>query len=127
MNLILDTHTFIWFLEDDENLSTNAAKIIQNPTNQSFVSMASLWEMAIKIHLKKLNMTTNFDKILDLLDKNGIELLPINFEHTKKLIELDDFHRDPFDRMIIAQAIVENMQVIGRDEVFDNYGINRLW
>jgi PIN domain nuclease of toxin-antitoxin system len=112
MDLILDTHTFIWFVNDDKNLTTKARGAIENPSNFSYISIASLWEMAIKISLGKLEIRYPFEEILTQIYENGFEILPITFEHTLVISELPFYHRDPFDRLIVTQAMIEGMTII---------------
>ncbi len=118
MNLLLNTHTLIWLLEGDENLSPNALTAIQNPANTCYVSSASLWEIAIKISISKLVMTIPFQELPRLIWENGIEILPAEFEHFLKVSTLPFHHKDPFDRIIIAQSFVEQMEIVGKDEHF---------
>ena len=127
MNLILDTHIFIWFINGDNNLTAKSRKEIENPANVKFISIASIWEMAIKVSLKRLDINRPFEDILEQIDDNGFEILPILFEHTLKLTKLDLHHRDPFDRLIIAQSLVEKMPVISKDKFFDAYKVRRIW
>ena len=105
MNLLLDTHTLIWLLEGDERMSSNAKSTIQNPENDNHISMVSFWEMAIKISIGKLKMKAPFDGLHIWVSENGIEVIPINFEHTRIVKQLTFHHKDPFDRIIIAQAL----------------------
>jgi PIN domain nuclease of toxin-antitoxin system len=127
MNLLLDTHALLWLLEGEESLSDNARNAIQNPENTCFLSTVSLWEIAIKISIGKLTMKTNFDKLPEMLYENGIELLDINFKHYLELLNIPFYHKDPFDRLILAQAIEEKMQVISCDENFPKYEIELIW
>lgn len=127
MNLLLDTHTLIWFLEGNANLSPSALQGIQNPQNKCFVSSASLWEIAIKISLDKLVMPCSFLGLKDLIWENGIEILPTKFEHFLQVSTLPFHHRDPFDRIIIAQSFVEKMKIVGKDEHFNAYGLSPIW
>ncbi len=126
MNLLIDTHTLIWFIEGSPDLSTKAHNLITNIDNPCFVSVASIWEIAIKLNIGKLELKNPFNKLTSLLWENSIDLLPIRFEHTQKLIDLPFHHRDPFDRLIICQALVEKMQLISRDEHFDNYLVGEV-
>jgi PIN domain nuclease of toxin-antitoxin system len=121
MNLLLDTHTFLWYISGNTALSTAARKAIENNSLKKFVSMASLWEISIKVSLGKLSIKGTFETILDDLETNGFELLPILFTHTVAQKNLIFHHRDPFDRMLIGQAISENLHIVGRDEMFDFY------
>lgn len=117
----------MWFINGDANLSANAIKAIENPVNINFINAASLWEIAIKVNIGKLTLTKPYRVIIREIEDNFFEILPITFNHTLKLIDLPLHHRDPFDRLIIAQALAENMAVITRDEKFKNYPINMIW
>lgn len=110
MNLILDTHTFIWFVNGDKNLTTKARESIEASSNFRYISIASLWEMAIKISLGKLEIKHPFEQILTQIYENGFEILPITFEHTLIISKLPFHHRVPFDRLIIAQAMTVRTQ-----------------
>jgi PIN domain nuclease of toxin-antitoxin system len=127
MNLLLDTHSLIWLLEGDEKLSPIALQAIQSPLNTPFISSASLWEIAIKISIEKLSMESSYEDLTTLIWENGIEILPLDFEHYVEVIGLPFHHKDPFDRIIIAQAIVEEMVVVGKDSNFVLYGIQQIW
>lgn len=127
MDLLLDTHTLIWFFEGDEKLSEQAKKLIQDPKNQSYLSAASVWEMTIKNSLGKLDLSRSVADILSHILSNGIELIDITAEHAIKVGELPFYHRDPFDRILIAQSIVLEIPIISKDSKFDNYMVNRLW
>lgn len=127
MDLLLDTHSFIWFLNGDEQLPQNLKNTIADTTNRCFLSIASLWEIAIKSSLSKLELKGNFDRIADFLNDNDIELLPITFEHLQRLLQLPFHHKDPFDRVIIAQALTESLPVATKDEIFPEYGVNCNW
>ncbi|HUE74198.1 MAG TPA: type II toxin-antitoxin system VapC family toxin [Pirellulaceae bacterium] len=128
MNLLLDTHCLLWFLADDPRLSTNAKAAIENPANRSFVSLASCWEIAIKLSLGRLTIGKPFAEVFPAeLDRNGIEQLPIAMSHLQELLELPWHHRDPFDRIIVAQTRVESLKLISRDGFARSYGIEPLW
>ena len=128
MNYLLDTHTFLWFINDDASLSFTAKTRIEDPENTIYLSVASIWEMAIKVSLDKLELPSPFtDFIDDQLDKNTITLLKIKTAHTGIVATLPFHHRDPFDRLIIAQSKIEDMPIIGQDATFDDYGITRIW
>jgi PIN domain nuclease of toxin-antitoxin system len=132
MNILLDTHTFIWFIEGSSELSLTAKKNIEDVKNTSFISIASLWEMSIKFNLGKLTVKDNpFNVLINDINENGFQILDINFPHLMENVNLDSHHRDPFDRLIVAQAISENMNIIGKDVVFDSYlkdkMIKRIW
>ena len=115
MKYILDTHTFIWFSEDDKKLSRTAAKAITNKSNECFISIVSLWKISIKCNLGKLTLLAPFSSIYGFLKENKIEILPIEFSHLQTLLELEHFHKDPFDRLIVAQTITENITIITSD------------
>ena len=127
MNILLDTHALLWLLEGDESLSENAKKAIQNPENTCFLSTASYWEITIKVSLGKLEIKMKFNDLPDMLWENGIELLNIEFEHYKELMKQPYHHKDPFDRLIIAQGISEKMHIISCDENFPKYDIKLIW
>jgi len=127
MNLLLDTHTFIWFSEGNKSLPKQAKELIEDINNISFVSMASLWEMSIKISLNKLQIKIPFENLYDVIIDNGFMILPISFNHLVTQNNLDFYHRDPFDRLLISQSLSEDMPLISKEEVFDNYSIKRIW
>ncbi|MCX2495612.1 MULTISPECIES: type II toxin-antitoxin system VapC family toxin [Pedobacter] len=127
MQLLLDTHTFIWFINGDSSLPKKIIDEIKNLKNECFISIASIWEIAIKCKLNKLSLNADFDKILDFLDQNQIEILPISFNHIIKLNELDFHHRDPFDRILIAQGISENLTILTKDQNFSFYETKIYW
>lgn len=128
MKLLLDTHTFLWFLMDDPRLSTKARGLIEDATNEIVISVASLWEMAIKISLGKLQLGQPYDIFIpQQLALNSIGVLDITVRHTAEILSLPFHHRDPFDRLLIAQAGVEHIAIISSDSAFDAYGVNRVW
>lgn len=128
MRLLLDTHTFLWFIGASSRLSNPARQAIEEPDNQSFLSVASLWEVAIKISLGKLKLAQPYETLIpQQLAINGIRLLDISIEHTSLLTVLPFHHRDPFDRLLIAQSKIESLPVVGSDSIFDAYGIKRVW
>ena len=127
MQYLLDTHAFIWFINGDKTLPKNIKEIIANTDNDCFISVASIWEIAIKQSLNKLELKDNFSKIETFIEENDITLLPIEFDHLQKLLKLPFHHRDPFDRIIIAQALAEQITVITKDEAFAKYKVKALW
>jgi PIN domain nuclease of toxin-antitoxin system len=128
MNLLLDTHTFLWFIDDDPKLSPTARALIEDANNRVYLSVASLWEMAIKISLDKLRLAQPFDVLLpQQLGLNHIDLLDITVAHAAAVVTLPFHHRDPFDRLLIAQASSEVIPIVGSDVAFDAYPITRLW
>ncbi|MCF0062033.1 type II toxin-antitoxin system VapC family toxin [Dyadobacter chenwenxiniae] len=127
MNILLDTHALIWFLEGDANLSENALEAIENKDNKKYVSIASLWEIAIKISLGKLSLQNSLDLFLEELVESDIHILPISIKHILLLSEFDFFHKDPFDRLIIAQGITEHFVIISKDSNFLLYSVELHW
>jgi PIN domain nuclease of toxin-antitoxin system len=127
MNLLLDTHAFLWYITGDKQLPDKIVQTISDTTNRCFISIASIWEIAIKLSIDKLEIKGGFAIIEDFLHKNDFEILPIDFDDTKRLLSLEFHHRDPFDRMIIAQAQTTNSTVITKDRLFENYNIKVLW
>ena len=128
MRLLLDTHTFLWFIDGDTSLSPYARQLIEDRTNERLLSIASLWEMAIKASLGRLSLTLSFtDLVAEHMHGNAIELFEILPHHLDVLTTLPFHHKDPFDRMIIAQSQAENIPILSRDSAFDDYAIRRLW
>ncbi|WP_372950557.1 type II toxin-antitoxin system VapC family toxin [Mariniphaga sp.] len=127
MDLFLDTHVFLWYIDGNEQLPEKIVKIINNKSNRCFVSIASIWEIVIKLSIDKLEIKGGFKTIENFLDNNDFEILPIDLGDTKTLLKLDFFHRDPFDRMIIAQAIASDLKIISKDKQFKDYNMEILW
>lgn len=128
MNVLMDTQAIIWFAENNPQLSVNARSMIENDDNECFFSMASFWEISIKMSLGKLNINNlTLSQFLDEVTENGFLTLDIRPDHVVENEKLPLFHRDPFDRLIIAQAISENMVIISSDVAFDLYPIHRIW
>jgi PIN domain nuclease of toxin-antitoxin system len=128
MRLLLDTHTLLWFLSDDAQLSDPARKLIEDGANEILLSIASLWEMAIKISLGKLTIGGPFDIFIpEQLALNSIGLLGITLAHTAAVSTLPFHHRDPFDRLLIAQSLVDAVPIVSRDGILDAYGVVRMW
>jgi PIN domain nuclease of toxin-antitoxin system len=128
MKLLLDTHSFLWFIDGNPRLSATARQLIEDPGNERLVSIASLWEMAILISLGRLTIAEPFATLMaDQLQRNSMQVLDINVAHTAQVASLPFHHRDPFDRMLIAQALVEAIPIVGVDSAFDAYSITRLW
>ncbi|MFZ4428579.1 MAG: type II toxin-antitoxin system VapC family toxin [Saprospiraceae bacterium] len=128
MNILVDTQAIIWFAENNPQLSANARSVMESDDNECFVSMASFWEISIKMSLGKLiinNLTLS--EFLGEVIENGFLILDIRSDHVLENEKLALFHRDPFDRLIIAQAISENMMVVSNDLAFDLYPIHRIW
>lgn len=128
MNVLLDTHTLLWFISGDERTSQNARNIIESDSTKLFVSIASLWEIAIKINIGKLDLHIPFKKLQKEVLNNNFTILPIEFTNTVQLSKLESIHRDPFDRILISQALVENFTIISKDTTFSSYkGLKTSW
>jgi PIN domain nuclease of toxin-antitoxin system len=128
VNLLLDAHALLWFLNDDPLLSATAKSLIEDPASHKFVSIATCWEIAIKVGLKKLDLGEPETTFLPReLATNHFDLLGIELRHTTFVESLPLHHRDPFDRVLVAQAIIEAMPVVSVDGALDPYGVRRLW
>lgn len=128
MKFLLDTHTFLWFIDDGAALSSTAKSLIEAPGNTPYLSMASLWEIAIKVSIGKLTIPSPFQAfIMQQISENRIELLDIKPDHIGIVGILPFHHRDPFDRLIIAQAMSEKLPIISKDENFKAYGLTLYW
>jgi PIN domain nuclease of toxin-antitoxin system len=128
MRFLLDTHAFLWFIEDDPKLAPLAKSLIAEPANEILLSIASVWEIAIKMRLGKLTLPAPLlDFLRGELTTNAIRLLPISLEHATAVADLPLHHRDPFDRLIISQAMVESIPIVSADAAFDGYPIDRRW
>lgn len=124
---LLDTYTMIWYINGDKELSENARTAIESEGAVNFVSIASLWEIAIKISLDKLQLKTPFNQVARQIEENGFEVLPITFEDTLTLSTLPFHHRDPFDRIIIAQGVTNRLTILSKDKRFNLYKATILW
>lgn len=128
MRILLDTHSFLWFIAGNSRLSARARELIEDPANERLVSMASVWEMAIKASMDRLHFSQPFATVIpEQFQRNDMHVLDITVAHTAQVAILPFHHRDPFDRMLIAQAFVEAIPIVGVDSAFDVYGITRLW
>ena len=128
MRVLLDTHTLLWFALNDPSLSAAARAVIVDPANEKLVSPASWWEIGIKMSVGKYTLTVPHDVFFDsAIAANGFLVLSIEPRHTAGLIGLTHHHKDPFDRLLIAQAIVEGMPLVSADAAFDPYPVRRLW
>ncbi|NEO70598.1 type II toxin-antitoxin system VapC family toxin [Moorena sp. SIO3H5] len=125
-SFLLDTHAFIWLSENDPNLPNKLRDMIE-AADSVYLSIASLWEIAIKLNLGKLSLQRSYQTIESELQSSDISLLPISFIDTLQISNLPLHHRDPFDRMLIAQAMNRSLVLISRDNKFDAYPIQRLW
>lgn len=128
MRVLLDTHALIWYVDQDHLLSASAHAAITNPDNELFLSAATIWEISIKVGLKKLTLSTSYRQWMNkAIADLGLTLLPITVEYAGAQAELPRHHGDPFDRLLAAQAQVEDVPVVSADEVFDEYKIDRIW
>lgn len=131
MSFLLDTHTFLWFVNDHSSLSAAAKDCIEDEQSLIYLSAASIWEMAIKASLQKLAVPASLQDFIEThIAKNDIGILQITAEHAETVAQLpfpESGHRDPFDRMIIAQSICHDLAIITRDAAFDQYAIKGLW
>jgi len=128
MNVLLDTHTFLWFVWDDAQLSQTAKDAITDPNNRKLVSVASIWEIAIKISLQKLDLGMPYLPFMrSQMAINLFEILPLTLEHGAEISRLPFHHRDPFDRLMIAQSMSERIPIVSADSAFDAYSIKRIW
>ena len=128
MKLLLDTHTLLWMVDESPELSSRAAGLIADAANTKHVSVASFWEIAIKVSTGKLTLSSSLAKLIaDLRGTGLIQIEPLADAHLVAVSALPFHHRDPFDRLIVAQALADGMVVLGRDEAFDDYGVRRVW
>ncbi len=125
---LLDTHALLWFLQDAPELPVRVAERIESEKWETWVSIVSVWEMAIKISLGKLAIPYSLDRELpSILRENGFKAVPVDVAHLGRLSELPFHHRDPFDRLLVAQALHEQFELVSRDAILDAYGIRRYW
>lgn len=127
MNVLVDTHAVIWFITDSSRLSPVARKIIESPENICFVSIATFWEIGIKSSLGRLELNATLERIFEIIEDSGFQLLPVSVKHVLNNANLEFHHHDPFDRIIISQAQCEQVPLISRDEKFSNYDISLIW
>ena len=128
MRLLIDSQSLIWYVDQDHLLSPAAHAAMTDTNNDLLLSAATIWEIAIKVGLKKLSLSMPYKQwITKALDDLGMTVLPITVEYADAQAGLPSHHRDPFDRLLVAQAQVENMALVSADPGFDPYGINRLW
>ena len=128
MKYLIDTHVMLWFLEDSEELSDNAKQILMNEENELYWSSASFWEITVKVSLKKLKLEDEWQAILEREKKvNRIQDLPIFQNHCEPNLKLPWHHRDPFDRLLICQALVEDLILLTRDKIIKKYKVKTAW
>ena len=128
MRLLLDSHTFLWFIRGDPKLSGHAREAIEDVDNERLLSTGSLWELSIKASLGKLRLNMTIAELVrEHVTGNAMSLLTIRPEHLDVLVTLPFHHKDPFDRLLIAQALTEGVAILGKDRIFDAYGVERVW
>lgn len=126
--MLLDTHVFIWWVEGSPRLTKSARAAISKPDEPCFVSVASWWEMAMKISLERLTLTQAVDRfVAEHMAVNGFQPLTLMLPHAARVATLPLHHRDPFDRLLAAQALVEGLSIVSADPVFRRYGVKRVW
>ena len=128
MKLLLDTHSFLWFIMGSPKLGEKARALIEDAGNEKLLSVGSLWEIAIKISLGKVKIAEPFDVLIPRqIETNGIQVLEIDIPHLAALLTLPFHHRDPFDRLLAAQCSAEKLPIVSIDPLFDAYAIQRFW
>lgn len=128
MKLLLDTHAFLWWVEGTPALGRRARAAVANPDNEVFISIASCWELAIKLSLGKLRLTQRLDRFIpEQLTLNGFSLFAVELRHVVGVADLPFHHRDPFDRLLVAQALQDQLAVVSADRVFRRYGVTVIW
>ena len=128
MKLLLDTQAFLWFVLNDARLSPTAQTLLVDPANELLFSPASYWEIAIKVSIGKYRVPGSFKDFMDRqIAVNQLSILPITVAHAAVVASLPFRHRDPFDRLLIAQSLAENVPLVSSDSVVDAYGATRLW
>ena len=127
MSHLADTHALLWFAQESERLSRRAKDILERTDEAVFFSMASVWEIAIKLGLGKLRLERTLTEFVEAQLVNGFQLLPIRLADAVQQIELPWHHRDPFDRMLISQAITQDLKIVSADPLFARYRVKRIW
>ena len=128
MRLLLDTHAFLWWVDEAASLSGRARAAIASPQNECLLSLASYWEMAIKVSLGKLKLPGLIERFIpEQMAANGFRQLDIAFRHVARVARLSFHHRDPFDRLLAAQALEEGLVIVTTEPIFQKYGARRLW
>ena len=130
MRLLLDTHAFLWWVTPESKIPRRASEMIGDKANEIYISVATGWEIAIKKKLRRLEVPDDLSGFMaSQIAKNGFRVLPIAMEHALETFALPDSpgHRDPFDRLLAAQAKVENLAIVSADRHFDGYGVERVW
>ncbi|MGP8329792.1 MAG: type II toxin-antitoxin system VapC family toxin [Methanosarcinaceae archaeon] len=128
MKLLLDTHTFVWWDSEPDKLSSRVFELCQHQDNTLILSVVSVWEMQIKSQLGKLKLTQSLDDLIEgQRSTNQVEILPIKLSHVLELQNLPSHHKDPFDRLLIAQMNIENVVLLSKDTILSEYSANVIW
>ena len=128
MKYLLDTHAFFWLISNDKRLSKNENALMRDHSNELYFSSASAWEISIKVGLGRLSVQDEMESfLLDQLSENGILPLPITIPHAAYISKLPGIHKDPFDRILIAQSVIEEMPQLSRDRTVKKYDVNVIW
>jgi len=127
MKILIDTHAVIWFRNGDPQLSANALAALTNSQFEKRISIVALWEIAIKVRLGKLKLSRPLTDLPAFMATHNFQLFDLNFQHILRVSTIALFHRDPFDRMLISQALVENFIVVTKDPNFPAYGVTTIW
>jgi PIN domain nuclease of toxin-antitoxin system len=128
VRVLLDTHVMYWYIEGDPQLRTTARTLIRDVSNEVLISPASYWEIAIKVSLGKWRLNRPYEDFIDIgLKQYGFLILPILPAHTARLIGMPFYHKDPFDRLLAAQALAEGIPMVSADSAFNDYDVTRLW
>ena len=124
---LIDTHVFLWAIKEPARLSRQIANLLTADASKAVLSVASLWEIALKVRAGKLGMPDESDFFVRQAESLGLEMLPIQVRHVNRVFQLPDHHRDPFDRLLIAQALVEGLPMVTIDPAFRRYGVKVIW
>lgn len=127
MKVLLDTHAFLWFMAGDTRLSPKARKVMSDANTELLLSAASVWEMAIKAALGRLVLPVSVSDYIARKVRNGLHIMPIEWIHAAAVQDMPTHHRDPFDRLIVAQAIAENLPLVSSDRLLKKYGPTLIW
>ena len=126
MRVLLDTHAFLWWVEEDARLSRSARKTITD-ASEGLVSIASCWELAIKVSRGRIALSKPIGRLGEVLAASDLRLLPVDLEDVARVATLPFHHRDPFDRVLAAQALNDELTIVSADPVFGQYGVKRVW
>lgn len=128
MRALLDTHAFLWWTTDDARLSDQAREIFADARNELFFSAASGWEIAIKAALGKVEVPEDLEKFMaEQLSRNAVQVLPIHLSHALRVYTLPNHHRDPFDRLLVAQSLIEKVPILSADPYISRYPVETIW